>query len=136
MSYGDREFVGTAIVLAVALGFLCLLPSWWRGSWHASRVRWRDRAWLVTVLAVIAACVATLLIRVLETEDSDVMWLWGTGMSLYLVAAVLVLLIPLVARWRRFDFAVPPRLRTQPEWAEAKTLRYGNRQERRRKARR
>jgi hypothetical protein len=139
MWYSYPPFWYTVIVLVVCLGYLLMLPSWWRGSWSASRVRWRDRAWLVIVLAVMMMCLGSILLKILESEDSDVMWLWATGMSLELVSALLALLIPLVGGWSRFDFAVPPRIRTPsdaPErWAEAKTLIHGNRQERRRKSR-
>jgi hypothetical protein len=139
MWYSSRPFWCAVIVLVVCLGFLCLAPSWWRGTWRASRVRWRDRAWLVALLALTATASASILLHILESQDSDKIWLWATGMSLHLVAAVLLLLVPLVGSWSRLDFAVPERLRTPsnaPErWAEAKTLAQGNRQERRRKAR-
>jgi hypothetical protein len=139
MWYSNGKFWCTVIALVFAVGNLFLLPSWWRGSWHASRVRWRDRAWLVTVLAVIALCVATILLFILESEDSDVLWLWGFGMALDAASALLFVLIPLVGWWRRLDFAVPPALRSPtgaPEqWAEQKTLTHGNRQERRLRSR-
>jgi hypothetical protein len=129
----------TVIVLVVCLGNLYMLPSWWQGSWRASNGRWWDRAWLTTVLAVTTACLGTIFGAVLQDYDVESRWMWGLNLLIFLVAALLACLIPLVGGWSRFDFAVPPRLRPSPtapeRWASPETLAHGNRAERRRKGR-
>ncbi|MEU8244153.1 hypothetical protein AB0C07_38365 [Actinoplanes missouriensis] len=129
----------TVICLVTALGHLFTVPSWWR-AYPASRVRWRDRAFLVIVLTAIVAFTATIFCWILEAEGIEARWAWRILLALYLFAVALLCLIPLVGGWSRLDFAVPPRLRTPsdgPEsWAEATTLAHGNRQERRLRGRR
>ncbi|WP_127505430.1 hypothetical protein [Actinoplanes solisilvae] len=131
----DFGFWCTALGLLYAVGSLFLLPSWWRGSWRASRVRWRDRVWLVTHLALAALFLAVLVATILESDDPGALY----DVPLWIVSVLLFCLIPPVGWWGRFDFAVPPRLRTAPtapeRWASAETLTHGNRRERRRKGR-
>jgi hypothetical protein len=135
MWYTSFGFWCTVIVLAVCVGYLFLAKSWWRGTWSASKIRWRDRAWLTTTVGVTALAVASTYLQILMSYDSDVKWMWGIGMSLILVGLLLIAFAPLVGWWSALDFMVPRKLRaaadTPEHWAETKTLAQGNRQERR-----
>jgi hypothetical protein len=135
MWYSSFGFWCTVIVLVVCIGYLCLSPSWWRGSWSASKIRWRDRAWLTATIGVTVVAVASILLQILTSYDSDVKWMWAVAMSLVLAGLLGIALAPLVGWWSALDFMVPRRLRsatdTPDQWAEAKTLAHGNRQERR-----
>jgi hypothetical protein len=140
MWYTTFDFWCTAIVLAVCAGYLCLAPSWWRGSWSASPIHWRDRAWLATVTGVTLLAVATIFMKILESYDSDVTWMWAVGMSVLFAGLLTLALAPVVGWWSALDFAVPRRLRTGARTLEqrfeSKTLIHGNRSERRAKRRR
>jgi hypothetical protein len=137
MWYTDFGFWCTVIGLAVCVGYLFLARSWWRGTWSASKIRWRDRAWLTAVIGLTALLVATIYLKFLESYDVGPKWMWGIGMALMFAGLLLIAFAPLVGWWSLLDFMVPRRLRsatdTPDQWAEAKTLAHGNRQERRAK---
>jgi FtsH-binding integral membrane protein len=129
----DPDFWFLIFLLAICLCFVATLPWWWR-SFSVSSIRWRDRAYGVTVLAFTVLAGSTIGSLFFLNDDTS-----GVILVSYLVGAVLVCLIPLVGWWRRFDFAVPRRLLVEPitpeQWASPETLAHGNRRERRLKGR-
>jgi hypothetical protein len=108
--YSSFEFWCVTAILLICLIHLTKLPAWWRGEWSSSRVHWRDRAWLVTVLAT-----ATLMVSLMLLFAADVVTLraglrWVV-VALIALAGLLFLAVPLVGWTSALDFAVPPHLR-------------------------
>jgi hypothetical protein len=110
--YADFQFWCVVVVLAACLWYLTQIPAWWRGDWRASRIRWRNRAWLPTTVALTAACTITIMMFVVGEGEMPTGLLWF-GRLLFIVGGLSILAIPLLGLVPAFDFAVPPSERTE-----------------------
>ncbi|GIF41489.1 hypothetical protein Axi01nite_58000 [Actinoplanes xinjiangensis] len=114
--YSSFEFWCATAILLYCLIRLTKVQAWWRGEWSSSRIRWRDRAWLMIVISV-AMLMTTLMIIFPLDPDTAPPALLLLGRSLIILSAVLFLTVPLVGWVSALDFAVPPHLRTgAPPW--------------------
>lgn len=109
--YADFQFWCVVVVLAVCLWHLSQAPAWWRGDWRASRIRWRNRAWLPAMVALTAACLLTIMMFVVGEADLPIALTW-LGRLLFVIGGLSLLAIPLLGWVPAFDFAVPPPDRT------------------------
>ncbi|GIE32981.1 hypothetical protein Ait01nite_060260 [Actinoplanes italicus] len=109
--YADFGFWCVVIGLLVCVFYLTRTTAWWRGTWSASEVRWRNRAWLPMILALTSVFAGVIYIDIAEVGGASDGSLW-LARSLVLLGGALACSLPLVAWLPLFDFAVPPHLRT------------------------
>jgi hypothetical protein len=109
--YSSFEFWCVTAILLFCLIRLTKLPAWWRGEWSSSRVRWRDRAWLMTMLATSALMVSLMLLFAADVETLRAGLRWVV-VVLFALACLLFLAVPLVGWIPALDRAVPAHLRT------------------------
>ncbi|MEU4622111.1 hypothetical protein AB0G04_19375 [Actinoplanes sp. NPDC023801] len=108
--YADFGFWCVVIGLLVCGFYLTRIPAWWRGTWSASEVRWRNRAWLPMILALTSVFAGVIYTDIAEVDGLSTGSL-GLARSLVLLGGALACALPLVAWLPAFDFAVPPHLR-------------------------
>ncbi|MEV6302981.1 hypothetical protein AB0M02_26435 [Actinoplanes sp. NPDC051861] len=132
---GNWRYWFFVAALPVCLFYLSRARAWWDGRWRASEIRWRDRIWLVAMLAT-TLIVAALVLGWAEELSP---WRLRTVRAMVLTGLLFAGFVPLTAVTRAFDFAVPPRLRYRPptpeEVAVERAMETGNRAERRRRRR-
>jgi hypothetical protein len=109
--YADFGFWCVVIGLLVCVFYLTRTPAWWNGTWSASEVRWRNRAWLPMILALTSVLTGVIFIDIAEVGGLSTGSLW-LSRSLVLLGGALVCALPLVAWLPAVDFAVPPHLRS------------------------
>jgi hypothetical protein len=128
--YASFGFWSVVICLVISVAYLTRARAWWRGSWSASKVRWRSRGWLPMVLAFTSVFAGAIYLEIANFAGLPI-GLLLPGLFLLLLGGVLFCSLPLVAWLSAFDFAVPPHLRSGAAAVPAPVPAGANRAQRR-----
>ena len=100
---------GVLLLLTVLLGYP-RLPGWWRGTRTSDLPDRRQRVFVPGLVAITFLMFFGLTVALLD-QNGRPRWLFYTAMVLLVAGVLLLLMLPLVAYLKLFDFLVPPWLR-------------------------